>query len=79
MTRIATTEQHARKVSRLAAGIRSHLLLVPSTQLVEHWQNLAGEEMEMTGDYTYEERDLADHYAHQFADYEVDLNDRGEA
>jgi len=78
MSQITTTGQHARKAIRQAGGIRSHLL-VPSAQLVEHWQNLAGEEVELTGGYTYEERDLADQYAHQFADYAVNLNDRGEA
>ena len=56
----------------------SHLF-APSAKVLDRWQNLAGEETELTGDYTCEERDIADHYAQRFADYEVDLNDRGEA
>jgi len=44
-------------------------LLVPSAQLVEHWQNLAGEEVEQTSDYSYEELHEADVYAHEHSDF----------
>lgn len=47
--------------------IKRHLL-VPSAQLVEHWQNLAGDEVEQTGGYNSEERRIADDFSHEYID-----------